>query len=190
MSPSFISFPLFVSLKDYTVLETTNSSSFATYPSSTWQPSTSTTSGASYWTNQMTPNVGNTSSPTPSTGIQNISPTRSPSSPYATPSPSATYHHLTPQNQQQYQTPEFQGNVSPHYTSQASPVVPVVPQTHQLYYPSSLSPSHQLYSNMGIGNFSYAPGWHGTADYGLFQNTYHYQPAAEYIPLINNNDAR
>lgn len=42
---------------------------------------------------------------------------------------------------------------------------------------------------MGLSNFSYAPGWHGTADYGLFQNTYHYQPA-EYIPLINNNDAR
>lgn len=174
-------------------METTNSSSFATYPtsSSSWQPSTSTSSGTSYWTNQMPGNVGHTSSPTPSSGIQNISPTRSPSSAYATPSPSATYHHLTPQNQQQYQPPatEFQGNNSPHYASQTSPVVPV-PQTHQLYYPTSISPSsHQIYSNVGFSNFSYATGWHGTGDYGLFPNTYHYQPA-EYIPLINSNDAR
>lgn len=137
----------------------------------------------------MTANAANTSSPTPSTGIQNISPTRSPTSPYATPSPSATYTHLTSQGQQQYQAQaEYQGSVSPHYSSQPSPVVPV-PQP-QLYYPSSLSPSHhQIYSNVGFGNFSYAPGWHAGADYGYIQNTYHYtQP--EYIPLINNNDAR
>lgn len=159
-----------------------------------WQPSTS--AGSSYWTNQMTSssNIANASPPA-SSGIQNISPTRSPSSPYATPSPSATYHPLTtPLNQQSYQaatpsaTIDYSNNGSPHYhhTSTAQPSLPV-PQSHQLYYPSSLSPTHQIYGNVGFTNFSYAPGWtHGTAaDYGLFQNTYHYQPSAEYISLIN-----
>jgi hypothetical protein len=182
-----------VSLTDYTILETSNSSFGAYQPAlSAWQPST-TTAGSSYWSNQATNSnsILSTASPTHS-GIQKISPTRSPSSPYATPSPSATYHHLTTQTQQAHQTSDFQGgNASPHYAAQAQttpPVVPV-PQSHQLYYPTSLSPSsHQLYSsNVGFSNFSYATGWHGTADYGLFQNTYHYQPA-EYIPLIN--DAR
>jgi hypothetical protein len=181
---------LIVFISDYTILETTNSS-FGTYqPSSAWQPTT-TTSGSSYWSNQMTNtnSLLSTSSPTHS-GIQNISPTRSPSSPYATPSPSATYHHLTTsQTQQTHQAPtDFQGSASPHYATQSQttpPVVPV-PQSHQLYYPTSLSPSsHQIYSNVGFSNFGYATGWHGTADYGLFQNSYHYQPA-EYIPLIND----
>ncbi|KAG5678266.1 hypothetical protein PVAND_007957 [Polypedilum vanderplanki] len=177
------------STPNYTILENTNSSFGAYQPSSAWQPST-TTSGSSYWTNQINSsnNILSTSSPTHS-GIQNISPTRSPSSPYATPSPSATYHHLTTQNQQAASA-EYQGNASPHYITQAQttpPVVPV-PQTHQLYYPTSLSPSHQIYSNVGFSNFSYATGWHGTADYGLFQNSYHYQPA-EYIPLINDASA-
>lgn len=183
-------------------METPNSS-FSSYQtssasSSTWQPSTS--AGSSYWTNQMA-NSSNASPPA-SAGIQNISPTRSPGSPYASPSPSATYHPLTThphQTQQNYQatTPvsasaEFQGNGSPHYhhvSTQPSPVVPV-PQNHQLYYPSSLSPSHQIYGNVGFSNFSYAPGWatHGTAaEYGLFQNSYHYQPTAEYISLINES---
>jgi hypothetical protein len=142
-------------------------------------------------------NSSNASPPSAASGIQNISPTRSPSSPYATPSPSATYHPLTtPHNQQSYQTAtpvtatsaEFQGNGgSPHYhhhhvSAQAVPV----PQSHQLYYPTSLSPTHQIYGNVGFSNFSYAPGWtHSTADYGLFQNTYHYQP--EYISLINES---
>lgn len=191
-------------ISDYTILETPNSS-FSSYQtstssSSTWQPSSS--AGSSYWTNQMT---NSNNSPPIATGIQNISPTRSPGSPYATPSPSATYHPLTThshnQTPQSYQTStpvtasssEFQGNGSPHYhhvTTQSAPP-PVVPvpthQSHQLYYPSSISPTHQIYGNVGFGNFSYAPpSWsHATAaDYGLFQNSYHYQPA-EYISLIN-----
>lgn len=184
---------------DYTILETPNSSftSFQSSTVSTWQPSTS--AGSSYWTNQMTNSTN--ASPPATSGIQNISPTRSPGSPYATPSPSATYHPLTtPLNQTQtYQnvapvtatSSEFQGNNSPHAyhpSAQPSPVVPV-PQSHQLYYPTSLSPSHQIYGNVGFSNFSYAPGWSHSAphaDYGLFhQNTYHYQPTAEYISLIN-----
>lgn len=124
--------------------------------------------------------------------VQHISPTRSPGSPnYEASSPPATYHHLTPQNPS-YQSPPtdvYQSSGSPHYTnSSQSPVVPV-PQG--LYCPSSLSPSHQIYGNVinptGFGNFGYsAPGWHGAADYGLFQSTYHYQPA-EYIPIINES---
>lgn len=164
-----------------------------------WQPSTS--AGSSYWTNQMagTSSVANTSPPA-SSGIQNISPTRSPGSPYATPSPSATYHPLTtPHNQQNYQattptTVEYQNNGSPHFhhTSSAAQPSLAVPQSHQLYYPPSLSPTHQIYGNVGFTNFSYAPGWtHGTAaDYGIFQNSYHYQPSAEIfhsnISLIND----
>ncbi len=165
-----------------------------------WQPSTS--AGSSYWTNQMSSsnNVTNTS-PSVTACVQNISPARSPGSSYTSPSPSATYHPLTTVNNQQsyHATPssappaEYQNNGSPHYhisSSQHSLAVP--PQSHQLYYPSSLSPSHQIYANGNVGftNFSYAPhGWtHGTpSDYGIFQNTYHYQPTSEYISLINDS---
>jgi brachyury protein len=64
-----------------------------------------------------------------------------------------------------------------------------VPQSHQIYYPPSLSPTHQIYGNVisptGFSNFGYsATGWHGSSDYGLFQSTYHYQPT-EYIPIIS-----
>lgn len=175
---------------DYTILEPTNASFTSYQPSSAWQPSTS--AGSSYWTNQIpsTNNNNSASSPT-SAAVQNISPTRSPGSPnYAASSPSATYHHLTPQNQT-YQPPQdiYQSNGSPHYAAASQPPVVPVPQSHQLYYPSSLSPTHQIYGNVisptGFGNFGYgAAGWHGTGDYGLFQSTYHYQPA-EYIPIIN-----
>lgn len=71
-----------------------------------------------------------------------------------------------------------------------------MPQNHQLYYPTSVSPTtHQIYGNVlnsnGFSNFGYSSsGWPHTTtvtgDYGLFQGTYHYQPT-EYIPLINND---
>lgn len=169
-------------------MEPTNASFTSYQPptGSTWQPSTS--SGSSYWTNQINSNP-NPSSPT-SPAVQNISPTRSPGSPnYATSSPTATYHHLTPQNQSYQPVSDvYQPAGSPHYASPAQ--APTVPLPQSLYYPSSLSPSHQLYTNVispsGFGNFGYSTsGWHGTSDY-LFQNSYHYQPA-EYIPIINES---
>lgn len=176
------------STPSYTILEP--STTFSTYQapsSSNWQPSTS--SGSLYWTNQISNNT-NTSSPT-SSGVQNISPTRSPGSPsYVASSPSATYHHLTPQNQT-YQNPSevYHSSSSPHYASPSQP--PIVPVPQNLYYPSSLSPSHQIYGNVinptSFSNFGYsATGWHGSGDYGLFQSTYHYPPA-EYIPIINES---
>lgn len=177
---------------DYTVLEPTNAS-FASYQTSTpspWQPSAS--SGSSYWSNQMSGSSNANGSPT-SPAVQNISPNRSPGSPnYGAPSPTATYHHLTPQNQTFQPPPEvYQSGGSPHYAAAAQPPVVTVPQS--LYYPSSLSPSHQIYGNVmsptSFGNFGYsASGWPGPGDYGLFQSVcqsaYHYQPA-EYIPIVN-----
>lgn len=172
-------------------MESTGSSFSSYQPASAWQPSSS--SGSSYWTNQISSNNNtNTSSPN-SPAIQNVSPTRSPGSPnYVAASPTATYHHLTSQNQSYQHSPDvYQSNGSPHYiASSQSPIVPV-PQSHQLYYPTSISPTHQIYGNVisptGFGNFGYgAAGWHGAGDYGLFQSTYHYQPA-EYIPIINES---
>lgn len=172
---------------DYTILEPINAALTSYQPvSSSWQPSTA--SGTSYWTSQIASNSTNTSPILPA--VQHLSPTRSPGSPnYETSSPTATYHHLTPQNQ----NPDFvrssevyQSSGSPHFTSSSHSSI--VPQG--LYsYPSSLSPSHQIYGNVinpsSFGNFGYnAPAWHSTSDYGLFQSTYHYQPA-EYIPIIN-----
>jgi hypothetical protein len=185
--------------------------SFQASSSSTWQPSSSSSSGTSYWTNQIAP------APL-SPAIQNISPTRSSGSPQnyigASSSPgSITYHHLTPSTHQNYQTPaeiyhhhhHHQSSCSsPNYISNppTAPIVPM-PQNHQLYYPTSISPSsttHQIYGNVinpsGFSNFGYSStGWpHAAAaaavaasDYGLFQGTYHYQ-AAEYIPLINDSN--
>lgn len=179
------------SFKDYTISEPTNTSFSSYQPSTAWQPSTS--SGSSYWTNQVPSNNLNTSSPTSSSAVQNVSPTRSPGSPnYAASSPSATFINLTPQTQN-YHPPAsevYQPGGSPHYSASSQPpVVPVHPNP-QLYYPSSLSPTHQIYGNVisptGFGTgFAYGTtGWHGASDYGLFQSTYHYQPA-EYIPIIN-----
>lgn len=180
-----------VSLIDYTVLEPSNTS-FTSYQtpsssSSAWQPSASP--GSSYWSNQMSINGNANGSPT-SPAVQNISPNRSPGSPnYGAPSPTATYHHLTPQGQTFQPPPEvYQSSGSPHYAAASQPPAVTVPQS--LYYPSSLSPTHQLYGNVisptSFGNFGYsASGWHGAGDYGLFQSAYHYQPT-EYIPIIND----
>lgn len=175
------------SFADYTILEPSNSSFSSYQPSSAWSPAPS----SGYWTNQIASNAS-TSSPT-SPAVQNISPTRSPGSPnYAASSPSATYHHLTPQNQNYQPSPDaYQTSGSPHFAAPTQTPVVSVPQSHQLYYPPSLSPTHQIYGNVisptGFSNFGYsATGWHGAGDYGLFQSTYHYQPA-EYIPIINES---
>lgn len=65
---------------------------------------------------------------------------------------------------------------------------PAVPTTHQMYHPSPASPS-QMYGNMlnapTLTNLGYASTWHSGADYGMFQNSYHYQ-APEYIPIISD----
>lgn len=183
-------------MSDYIQLESANSS-FSSYPTSasTWQASTAPT-GSSYWTNQV--NNTNTSSNSPTSVVQNISPTRSAGSPnYVTSSP-ATYHHLTPQNQYNTSSEIYQPTGSPHqhYTSTQAPLPPPVvpvPQTHQLYYPTpALSPTSQIYGNVinpsGFSNFGYSTGWHGhtASDYSLFQSTYHYQPT-EYLPIINDS---
>ncbi|CAO1305929.1 unnamed protein product [Diamesa tonsa] len=187
--------------QNYIQLESANSS-FSSYPTtaSTWQASTAPT-GSSYWTNQV--NNTNTSSNSPTSVVQNISPTRSPGSPnYVTSSPlsGATYHHLTPQNQYNTTSEIYQPTGSPHQhyaPTQAPPPTPVVPvpQTHQLYYPTpALSPTSQIYGNVinpsGFSNFGYSTGWHGhtASDYNLFQSTYHYQPT-EYLPIINDSSS-
>ncbi|CRK92891.1 CLUMA_CG006310, isoform A [Clunio marinus] len=173
----------------FTLLEPTNFSSSYQSPSSSWQPSMS--SGSSYWTNQIPCNSNLSST---STIVQNVSPTRSPGSPNYVPPSTTTYHHLTTQSQTYTPSTEiFQANGSPQYTTPQVPIVPV-PQSHQLYYPPSLSPTHQIYNNVispsGFSNFGYGTaGWHGGSDYGIFQSSYHYQPTAEYIPLNNDQNS-
>lgn len=58
-----------------------------------------------------------------------------------------------------------------------------------MYHTSSSSPSHQIYGNVlsapTLSNLSYASTWHSSTDYGMFQNSYHYQ-APEYIPIIGD----
>lgn len=65
---------------------------------------------------------------------------------------------------------------------------PAAPTTHQMYHPSPSSPS-QIYGNMlnapTLTNLSYPSTWHSGSDYGMFQNSYHYQ-APEYIPIISD----
>uniref|UniRef100_A0A1B0CVS4 Putative tbx2 n=1 Tax=Lutzomyia longipalpis TaxID=7200 RepID=A0A1B0CVS4_LUTLO len=142
------------------------------YPTN-W-PSTST---PSYW------NPGNPSSPIAVAVPQTTSPTPSGGSPGYVSSPgSYTTHHLTPHNQYIGASPAdgYQpagGSPTPLYTS-----------SYQVYHPTpAVSPSHQLYGNVlnapTITNLGYSSTWHSGSDYGVFQNSYHYQ-APEYVPLI------
>uniref|UniRef100_A0A1B0D407 Uncharacterized protein n=1 Tax=Phlebotomus papatasi TaxID=29031 RepID=A0A1B0D407_PHLPP len=151
--------------------EANTPSVFSSYPAS-W-PSTST---PSYW------NPGNPSSPI-AVVPQATSPTPSGGSPGYVSSPgSYTTHHLTPHNQYISATPAdgYQpagGSPTPLYTS-----------SYQVYHPTpAVSPSHQLYGNVlnapTITNLGYSSTWHSGTDYGVFQNSYHYQ-APEYVPLI------
>ncbi|XP_055682221.1 T-related protein isoform X1 [Lutzomyia longipalpis] len=145
---------------------------FPAYPTN-W-PSTST---PSYW------NPGNPSSPIAVAVPQTTSPTPSGGSPGYVSSPgSYTTHHLTPHNQYIGASPAdgYQpagGSPTPLYTS-----------SYQVYHPTpAVSPSHQLYGNVlnapTITNLGYSSTWHSGSDYGVFQNSYHYQ-APEYVPLI------
>lgn len=178
----------FLSSPDYTLLESTNHT-IGTYPATTWQPSIC--SGTSYWTNQVSvnspvasPNASNLQS------TQHHTPPRSPISPNCV-SGSPSYHQMTSQNPNiaSSSSSEAYTSNSPHYTTTSqSPIVPM-PQTHQLYYPSSLSPNHQIYGNVigstTFGNFGYSgttAGWHGAGEYSLFHNAYHYQPTDYILP--------
>lgn len=113
-----------------------------------------------------------------------VSPTHSGDSPvYAS-------HHLPSQSYSTgataqvdlYQMPNNNSSPPQFYAS------PAVPATHQMYHPTPSSPS-QIYGNMlnapTLTNLSYASSWHSGSDYGMFQNSYHYQ-APEYIPIISD----
>lgn len=110
-------------------------------------------------------------------------------------SPVYTSHHLASQPYSTgsaaqvdlYQMPNNNNNNSPpqFYATPAA----ASQSTHQMYHhPSQSSPS-QIYGNMlnasTLTNLSYASTWHSSADYGMFQNSYHYQ-APEYIPIISD----
>ncbi|XP_031641230.1 T-related protein [Contarinia nasturtii] len=153
----------------YLPLDPVPSSIYASYPHPNWQNSTT-----SYW-----------STTTPGSPITSaVSPTHSGDSPVY------TSHHLASQAYSTgataqvdlYQMPNG-NNSPPQFYATAT-----APNTHQMYHPTPASPS-QIYGNMlntpALTNLSYASTWHSTADYGMFQNTYHYQ-APEYIPIISD----
>lgn len=55
----------------------------------------------------------------------------------------------------------------------------------QVYHQNSPSSSHQIYGNVlntSLTNLGYASSWHTSGDYGMFQNSYHYQ-TPEYLPI-------
>jgi hypothetical protein len=96
---------------------------------------------------------------------------------------------LTSQNPNITSSSEVYSSNSPHYTTTPQSSIVSIPQSHQLYYPSSLSPNHQIYGNVigstSFGNFGYggtAAGWHGAGEYSLFHNAYHYQPSDYILP--------
>lgn len=153
----------------YLPLEPTSSTVFGSYASS-WQ-----STPASYW------NPGNPESP--ASVVPNISPTPSGGSPGYASSPGYTTHHLTPQ----YITPTSQSDI---YQPAGGSPPQIYSSSHQVYHPTpSVSPSHQLYSNVlnptTITNLGYSSSWHGSSDYNVFQNSYHYQ-TPEYIPIIGD----
>ncbi|XP_037906741.1 T-related protein isoform X2 [Hermetia illucens] len=145
-----------------------------------------TTTVFSYPTSwQSTPATYWSSTPSATTPItSNVSPTPSTGSPNYTASTGYTTHHLSSHNQYNLGPPPPTQNEPTYQNLTGSPTQTYSSSPHQVYHPTPTSPTHQLYTNvLNPSTLSYSATWHSGTEYGLYQNSYAYQPP-EYIPLV------